>query len=478
MKTNRLLTLIILILITANFSIGQEYKIKVKVKNLHENDTLYLAHRFADKLYADDTCLVDKNGLGIFSKKDKLDGGIYVVIIPALRKQYFEFLIDNNQQFSIETDTTDFIANIKATGSEENKIFFDWQRTMANLEKKMKDAQTKMKEYSEKKNTDSLKIWQEKAMAIDKERKAAWDKIKNDNPNSLLTKILNTLTPVEIPEPNFPENTEKKDSLERLFKYVYNKDHYWDNVDFSDDRLLRTPFIESKMKDFFKNIVLTHSDSLIKESVKLCELSKKNKYFFQYTVIYTTNYFETSQIMGMDRVFVTLAEKYYLSNECWWADTSLISKIGERVTKLKPNLIGNLAPDLKMEDTEGKWHQLRYVKADYTILIFWEPSCGHCKKEIPKLYEYYNTVRDKGVEVFAVYTQNDEVEWKKFIEDHNIDWINVYDKYRFTNFRNLYDIYSTPVIYILDKNKKIIAKRIGVEQIEKFIEYERKKENK
>jgi thiol-disulfide isomerase/thioredoxin len=478
MNTTRIFSLAILVLLSTTLAFAQDYKIKVKVKNLSEKDTLFLAHRFADKLYADDTCLVDKNGAGTFSGKKALDGGIYVVIVPVLRKQYFEFLIDNNQQFSIETDTSDFIQNIKASGSEENKRFFDWQRSMASLEKKMRGAQEKMKEFSDKKMQDSVKVWQDKAMSIDNERKTYWDKIKKDNPTSLLAKILNVLTPVEIPEPKFPENIEKRDSLVRLFKYVYNKDHYWDNVDFSDDRLLRTPFIESKMKDFFKNIVLTQPDSLIKESTKVCELARKNKYFFQYAVIYTTNYFETSQIMGMDRIFVDLAEKYYLSNQCWWADTSLISKIGERVTKLKPNLLGNIAPDLKMEDDKGQWQQLKFVKADFTILVFWEPSCGHCKKEIPKLYELYKTLRDKGVEVFAVFTQNEEADWKKFIDEHGLDWINVWDKYHFTNFRNLYDIYSTPVIYILDKNKKIIAKRIGVDQIEKFIEFEKNKDKK
>ena len=463
-----------MVLITT-FLFGQEYKIKVKIKNLPDKDTLLLAHRFTDKLYADDTTLVDKNGSGTFSKKKKLDGGIYVVIIPALRKQYFEFLIDQSQQFSIETDTSDFIANIKVSGSDENKKFFDWQRSMAKLEKKMKEIQQKIKNYSDKKMQDSVKVWQENGITIDNERKAYWDKIKKDDPSSLLAKILNVLTPVEIPKPDYPENMPKRDSLVRLFQYVYNKDHYWDNIDFSDDRLLRTPFIESKLKEFFKNIVLTQPDSLTKESIKVCELARKNKYFFQYIVIYTTNYFETSQIMGMDRVFVNLADKYYLSDQCWWADSTIISKIGERVTKIKPNMLGEIAPDLKMEDVNGQWQQLKFMKADFIILIFWEPNCGHCKKEVPKLYELYKTLRDKGVEVFAVYTQNDTTEWKKFINEHGLDWINVYDKYHFTNFRNLYDIYSTPVIYILDKNKIIIAKRIGVEQIEKFLEFERNK---
>ncbi|PIY03823.1 MAG: DUF5106 domain-containing protein [Bacteroidetes bacterium CG_4_10_14_3_um_filter_31_20] len=479
MTSEKLLSFTVLFTLFFNTLYSQEYKIKVKIKNLPEKDTLYLAHRFADKLYADDTTLVDKNGIGVFSGTKKLDGGIYVVIIPALRKQYFEFLIDKSMQFNIETDTSNFIENIKVTGSDENKMFFDWQREMAHLEKQMRAASDKIKEYTANKKQDSIKIWQDKGLAIDNERKAYWEKIKKDNPASLLAKILNVLTPVEIPDPEYPENLEKRDSLTRLFQYLYNKDHYWDNIDFSDDRLLRTPFIETKMKEFFKNVVLTHPDSLTKEAIKVCELSRKNKYFFQYTVIYITNYFETSQIMGMDRVFVNLADKYYLSGECWWADSTLLSKMGERVNKIKPNMLGEIAPDLKMEDANEKWQQLKFVKADFTILVFWEPSCGHCKKEIPKLYELYKSIRDKGIEVFAVYTQNDTTEWKKFINEHAIlDWLNVYDKYHITNFRNLYDIYSTPVIYILDKNKKIIAKRIGVDQIEKFLEFERNKNKK
>ncbi len=449
------------------------YKIKVRIKGLKEKDTLLLGHHFADKMYADDTAYVDKNGWSVFSGKKKLDGGIYVVIVPSLKRKYFEFLMDETQQLSLETDTLDFIKNMKVTGSKENQLFFDWQKAMSDLENQMRPIQEKLKTFKD--NSDSAQYYKNKAIEIDNKRKEFWQTTIKNNPNSLLAKILKVLTPVEIPEFNLPENTPKRDSLIRLYQYVYHKDHYWDNVDFSDDRLLRTPFIQQKLQDFYKNVVIMNPDSLIKEATRVIELSRKNKYFFQYVVVYSTNYFETSQIMGMDRIFVNLAERYYLKGECWWADSTLLNKIGERVMKLKPNLIGEIAPDLKMEDINGIWHQLKYIKADYIILAFWEPDCGHCKKEIPKLHEYYKAVKDSGIVVFAVYTQHDKEEWQKFVDEKNLhDWINVWDRYNFTNFRNLYDIYSTPTIYILDKNKKIIAKRIGVEQIEKFIQFHRK----
>ena len=107
-----------------------------------------------------------------------------------------------------------------------------------------------------------------------------------------------------------------------------------------------------------------------------------------------------------------------------------------------------------------------------TLFLLFEPHCGHCKVEIPKLYKVYENLKAKGidVEVMAVYTQVKREPWEKFIEEKEItDWLNVYDKYQFTNFRMLYNIFATPSIYLLDKNKKIIGKKLGAEQVEKFL---------
>ncbi|MCX7955196.1 MAG: redoxin domain-containing protein [Bacteroidales bacterium] len=473
--------ILMLLLIFSNlFSFSQGYKIKVKIRGLGYGDTLLLGHRFGEKLYADDTCVIDKNNWGVFQKNKKLDGGIYIVLIPKLKNRFFEFLMDNTQNMEIETDTTDFVANLKVKGSKENEVFFNWQRKMAELEQKMRPLQEKYKKYSQN-NKDSAEYFRKKIEELDSLRKREWRFIIDSYKDHLLPKILKVLTPIEIPKKpqdyNIPENHPKKDSLFRLYQYLYYKDHYWDNVDFSDDRLLRTPFIEQKIKEFYKDVVVTNPDSLSKEAIKLIERARANRNFFQYVVAYSANYFETSQIMGLDKVFVDIAERYYLKGECWWADSTLIAKIAERVIKIKPNIIGNVAPDLKMQDIEGNWQQLKYIKADYIILAFWEPSCGHCKKEIPKLFEYFKTVVDSGVAVFAVYTQQDFDEWKKFVDEKNLyfpKWFNVWDRYNFTNFRLLYDIYSTPTIYVIDKDKKIIAKRIGADQIPNFIRQHRK----
>jgi len=174
--------------------------------------------------------------------------------------------------------------------------------------------------------------------------------------------------------------------------------------------------------------------------------------------------------MGQDAIFVYLAEKYYLSGIAYWADSSQLSKMYDRVVKLKNNLIGLKAPELIMKDTSDKYVSLNQMKSIYTVLIFWDVTCGHCKIEIPKLKHLYDSLGNHdSIDVYAVYIGNDLKEWKKYIKENNITWINVADPLNYSNFRMLYDIYSTPVIYILDDNKLIQAKRIAVEQIVEIV---------
>ncbi len=105
------------------------------------------------------------------------------------------------------------------------------------------------------------------------------------------------------------------------------------------------------------------------------------------------------------------------------------------------------------------------IEKDFTILYFWEPNCGHCKEATPKLKEYYNKPKDYSVEVFAVCTISDKAAWSKYIEENNLTWINGWDPQRSTHYDFYYNVQSTPIVYILDRNKKIIAKKLAVEDI-------------
>ena len=143
-------------------------------------------------------------------------------------------------------------------------------------------------------------------------------------------------------------------------------------------------------------------------------------------------------------------------------------------------MIGAKAPELIMPDTNNVFLSFYHIQKNYTLLWFWDPDCGHCKVETPKLRDYYNKYKDSlNLEVFAVSMDQDLERWKKFIRDNQLTWINVGGNTANIDFHKVYDLYSTPVLYVLDKDKKIIAKRIAVGDLEDFfLQYQKVIENR
>ncbi len=458
----QLLIAILFLFTSFHSNASSGYEIKVRLNGL--KDTIcYLGNHFGDKQYVKDTVRVDHDGWAVFKGNEPLPGGIYLVVLPS--HTYFEIVV-NEQKFTIETDTLDFVESMKITGSLENKLFNDHQKFIIERTKYSQTLKAKMD--ANKDNKDSVAYYKKAIGDVDKEVKDYRIKVMNDYPQTFMAKIIKTMSEPEVPE---APKDEKGNVTDSTFQFRYYKSHYLENVDFSDDRLLRTPLLQTKIKTYTQQLTVPLPDSIIPSVDTIIEKSRANKEVFKYAVATLANYYETSNIMGYDKVFVHIAEKYYLSNDAYWADSTLKAKIHERVMKIKPNILGEKAYNLVMPDTGFVMHSLQDVKEKYTILAFWDPTCSHCKHEIPMLSAYRDSAREKGisVEVFSVGIESDIELWKKFIRDNKLKWINVSDLYNNTNFRNYYDIYSTPVIYLLDEQKRIIAKRLDTEKIRDFI---------
>lgn len=444
------------------------HKIEITINGLKDT-TLILGHYFNQRMYVDDTTRIDGSGKAIFSDDKPLPGGIYVVYLP--NKKYFDVLIDQDQHFEVSIDTSDFINSMKVSGSEQTKLFNQYQRFIAERQEKAKNLQEQLK------NTDADSSQGEKIKAelekLNQEVKHQWNTLIEENPGTLLALFLKGIQEVEIPDFEVPEGASNPDSLLRIKKYRYYREHYFDNIDLTDARILRTPFFGRKIENYFSSVLPQIPDTLLNEAIKLIEKTRPSSEVFRFMVSNLFNYANDSQIMGMDKMLVGLAEKYYLAGEATWADEEFLEKLETRVKEIKPTLIGNKAHDLKMQSFNGQYYRLYEINAPVTILVFWEPDCGHCKKAIPKLNEIYQKkLIDKGVKIFAVYTQGNEPEWVDFIEKNQLyDFINVWDPYRHTGFREHFDVKSTPTIFILDKDKKIIGKRIAVEDLPGFIEH-------
>ena len=170
----------------------------------------------------------------------------------------------------------------------------------------------------------------------------------------------------------------------------------------------------------------------------------------------------------MDAVYVHLVTEYYAEGRAPWTDEEQLSKIIKNANTLKPILIGEIAPDLKLQGREKEEITVHGIDADYTVLFFWDPECGHCKKSIPVLVEFYKEYRNKGIEVLAICTKLNDAGDKCWdvVDERGMDiWINANDPYLRSRFKQIYDVRVTPQVFVLDADKKIVMKKIGAEQL-------------
>jgi thiol-disulfide isomerase/thioredoxin len=468
----RKIFLSILFMLISVFSFSQlknAYQIDITIHGLQDS-TLFLAYHFGDKQYIKDTIKLSKAGHAIVSGREVLPQGIYMIVLPG--KKYFEILISKNQNFSLECSYVDYFNTLKFTGSDENTAFLEYQKNWMSLQQKA-SALTKRVQNNQQ-NSDSLKILSLKQKTQEEDMKSYLKSVINSNNGNLLAILVKALLPIDVPEFSIPAIVQNRDSVKWIKNYNYNKDHFFDNIDFTDERLLRTPILQARLNAFFTNVVIQSPDSIDKEIDKIFLKCKKNYKVFQFVAVYLFNHFRESEIMGHDAVLVKLADDIYLSGKADWVSKEFKDDLRKQIDLIRPNLIGKKAENLVMDSYKGIFVSLYDIEKDFVILYFWEPDCGHCKEATPKLKAYYEKAKNENIEVFAVCTTSDKTKWTKYIEENNLTWINGWDPERSSHFDYYYNIQSTPMVYILDKNKKIIAKKLAVTDIGSFIDNYRK----
>lgn len=448
---------------------GKGYQVDFTIKGLSDS-TVYFAYHLGDKQYIQDTIKLDRTGSGRVSGREKLQQGIYMIVLPG--KRYFEMLIPEDQHFSLTCSYDDPFSTLAFTGSDENTSFVAYQRTWVKMQQKASLLNKRLQ--GNRQNPDSVRVLTEARRVQEESMKSYLRGVVRENEDNLLSVLVKAMLPPDPPPVIVPLNAKNPDSLRWVLTYISNKDHFFDNTDLTDERLIRTPILHSRLNTFFTSVVIQAPDSINREIDRIIRRTSGNYKVFQFVSVYLFNHFRESEIMGHDAVIVKLADDIYLSGKADWVTKEFKDDLRRQVELLRPNLIGVKAANLIMDSNKGIFVSLHDIEKDYTILYFWEPDCGHCNVTTPKLREYYETVRNDGIEVFTVCTASDHAKWLKYIEENRLTWINGWDPQRRTRFDYYYNVQSTPLIYILDRDKKIIAKKISVEDIGPFIENYRK----
>jgi hypothetical protein len=354
----------VLLSMVSAFSFSQlknGYEIDITIRGLQDS-AIYLAYHLGDKQYIKDTVRLDKAGHVIVVGKEVLPQGIYMIVLPG--KKYFEILISKDQYFALNCSYIDYFNTLKFTGSDENSAFVEYQKKWTTMQQQA--ASVAKRVQNNKQNNDSLKILSSIQKIQEENMKSYLKRVVSTNNGNLLGTLVKAFLPLEIPEFSVPAIVPNPDSVRWVWNYYYNKNHFFDNIDLTDERLLRTPILYARLNTFFTNVVNQSPDSINKEIDKIIQKCKSNPKIFQFISIYLFNHFRESEIMGHDAVIVKLADDIYLSGKADWVSKEFKDDLRKQVDLMRPNLIGKKAENLVMDSYKGIFVSLYDVEKEFT----------------------------------------------------------------------------------------------------------------
>jgi peroxiredoxin len=411
----------------------QAYKISLTIKGASGKQAQF-AYYQGDRQYLVKSGVFDKNDKLEFSGNEILPTGIYFISISDVG--FFDLLIKTEQEFSVHASLNNLSQSITIRGSKENENFYNYQKSVHKHKERINFIDSALVNNPSQDIKNKL---ENEKKGLNEQLIALVSEYKNTYKNTYLSKILIAM---EATEPS--------------------------EIDYSDPELLRTPFYHNMIRYFIKKNINSNIRYIISETGKFLTLIRKTETNFQYAATYLLNFYNTFYKNGINEVFVFIADNYFLPNKVSWLSNESLQQLKERRDFLAQGLPGMQAADLTLESPNGEYLSLLQVNARLTLLYFWSLNCGHCTASTNVLIGNYQKLSKKGVQVFAVNIDKDKEAWKKKLEEMDLPWINCIDPQEESAYRDKYYVYGSPILFILDKEKKIIAIAHGESEIEEY----------
>jgi thiol-disulfide isomerase/thioredoxin len=460
------------------FAQTNEFELKVTFKPI-KRQFIYLGYHYGKQKPIIDSVLLDDNSTGVFKRSKKLEKGVYLIGFPN-RTGYFEVLIDKEQKFAVIADSSNLLPTMKFVGSPDNTLFLQYQNYASAKGREIEAAKKQL--ANSKTKADSTK-WTDIIIKSDKEIQQYRQDLITKNPDATISALLKAMKNPEVP----PVAQHPGGKYDSTFAYRYFKDHYWDDTWFFDERLVRTSFFEEKLDEYFANMIYPHPDSVIKEIDWMLAYATANDEMQRFLLVKFINRYLNPQYMWEDKVYVHLFEKYFSQKEYPWLTEKGKKTIFDRYYSMAANIFGSTAADIELPDSTGKTKSLYNITNPYTVVVFWDPTCGHCKETLPRIDSIYRAKWSSlSVKIYAVAKETDGTikDWLSFVGQHQLKgWDHVYYskeanearvKNNIPSYYQLYDVQVVPTLYLLDKNKSILAKKIPFDQIDKVLDYKLK----
>lgn len=421
--------LFMILLTIVPFNLKSQVEINVDIKN-YDDDTFYLMKYVSDKTLAViDTCYLNAKK-NTFVNEANYDEGIYIV---SNSKQHpiFEILLGKDQKFTIQIEELMDLNTYKIKGSKETSDYFKLYARTFYDKLYIKALESEIEYFPDNaRKIDSIKLNHNEYL----------ESIKIKDRNSFLKTYIGYNKEIIVPQ-------EYKNKSEQ-----YIIDHYFDDKSLRDVRILNTRLLKNKLDDYFNNYLSKQSTNVILQKIDYLINQTTAGYrdipqnLLDHNVRDYILWYLYSKYFDNDIIYTHLSDIYFSKLEINNLTENIRKEIVKRADILREITIGRLAPTFTYIDDEGKQIDLSEIDSRNTILFFYKPDCQRCIRDKRILEKIKNNCKDLSV----LYINISEDNYHNVSQDIAVQ----------------YDIKTTPTIYILDKDKRIIAKNIKAEDIE------------
>ncbi|GHT15281.1 hypothetical protein AGMMS4956_14910 [Bacteroidia bacterium] len=459
--------LLLLTLLCSTSLVEAQYRVELKRAGAGEG-TVFLVRHALKGAEVLDSVRANKKGTAVFaSKQNILESGMYFI---AVDEQEIYFLASGKKDFQLDIETSiDNPQTLVYKKSKENEDFWRFLRSQNEIMTQVQDLQQHYAPYSQAQ--DSILLMEQKINALRTQQTQQNNTIAAQNEGTLLYSIIRALQDPQLPTIELPDSTSNPDSVRWDGIVRYAKNHFFDLVDFNDNRLIYTPILGMRLSVFFQQILrFEPADAIIDVVNKLLAQVKSNPDMYRYLLTWLYQRYNSSPIEGHYVVGKVLTDYMADSTLVNWLTAGEQQELQKNLQRYALNPLGSIATDLVLRTPHGELKSLHTVEAPYTVLYFYNPGCHTCQETTPLVYNIFQRYKDKGLQVFAVYTDREKAEWETYInENHYGDFINVWDADASADIYKKYSLYAIPQIYVLDEHKKILHKDVSVEDLQSIL---------
>ena len=245
---------LIVLLLLIHFISTAQFNIEIELLPAAEKN-IVLANYYLGNIYAKDTVRLDDQGHGVFFGDSLLPQGMYKIYLDE--ENNFDLLIGADQEFEIK-GTGFFPKNIEINGSSETKGFMEYLDFLKNLQNKGAEIREKLKAVS----GVERKELQNEMSALTNKLHSKWEEINEKYPGTFLAIFVKANYVPTLDISLLPEEIRNNDSLLLLKRFYFQRSHFWDNFDYTDERFLYTPFYKPKLETWFTKVLFQNYDSV------------------------------------------------------------------------------------------------------------------------------------------------------------------------------------------------------------------------